>query len=123
VAIGFAAALRRSELCALLFDDIEFLGASRKASRKASGMFLHIRRSKTDQFGRGQRVAVPEGRLVRPVSRLRRWLALSGIEWGPLFQTMRRGGHLQGRPLHPTDVARLAKRYVAAIDLDPAGSA
>ena len=116
VAIGFAAALRRSELCALLFDDIEFLGAS----RKASGMFLHIRRSKTDQFGRGQRVAVPEGRLVRPVSRLRRWLALSGIEWGPLFQTMRRGGHLQGRPLHPTDVARLVKRYVAAIDLDPA---
>lgn len=116
VAIGFAAALRRSELCALLFEDVEFLSAS----RKAAGMFLHIRRSKTDQFGRGQRVAVPEGRLLRPAARLRRWLALSGIEWGPLFQTMRRGGHVQGRPLHPTDVARLVKRYVAAIGLDPA---
>ena len=116
VAIGFAAALRRSELCALLFEDIEFLDGP----RKATGMFVHIRRSKTDQFGRGQRVAVPEGRLLRPVSRLRRWLALSGIEWGPLFQTMRRGGHVQGRPLHPTDVARLVKRYVAAIGLDPA---
>ena len=116
VAIGFAAALRRSEICALLFEDIEFLGGS----RRAAGMFLHIRRSKTDQFGRGQRIAVPEGRLLRPVSRLRRWLALSGIEWGPLFQTMRRGGHVQGRPLHPTDVARLVKRYVAAIGLDPA---
>ncbi len=116
LAAGFGAALRRSELCALLLDDVEFLGGA----GTASGMFLHIRRSKTDQFGRGQRVAVPEGRLLRPVSRLRRWLALSGIERGPLFQTMRRGGHVQGRPLHPTDVARLVKRYAAATGLDPA---
>lgn len=116
LAAGFAAALRRSELCALLVDDVEFLGPS----GKASGMFLHIRRSKTDQLGRGQRVAVPEGRLLRPVSRLRRWLALSGIDRGHLFQTMRRGGHVQGRPLHPTDVARLVKRYAAATGLDPA---
>lgn len=116
VAVGFAAALRRSEICALQFEDIELLGGP----RKAEGMFVHIRRSKTDQYGRGQRVAVPEGRLLRPVSRLRRWLALSGIERGPLFQTMRRGGHVQGRPLHPTDIARLVKRYVAAIGQDPA---
>ena len=116
VAVGFAGALRRSELCALLVDDAEFLGEP----GEASGLFLHIRRSKTDQLGRGQRVAVPEGRLLRPVSRLRRWLADSGVERGPLFQTMRRGGHVQGRSLHPTDVARLVKRYTAAIGLDPA---
>jgi len=116
VAVGFAAALRRSELCALLVEDAEFTSES----GRASGMFLHIRRSKTDQLGRGQRVAVPEGHLLRPVARLRRWLAHSGIAQGPLFQTMRRGGHVQGRPLHPTDVARLVKRYAAAIGLDPA---
>ncbi len=143
LAAGFAGALRRSELCALLVEDVEFLDdplslqacgpggqgpaphgraatAADGASGGAAGMFLHIRRSKTDQFGRGQRVAVPEGRLLRPVSRLRRWLALSGIDRGPLFQTMRRGGHVQGRPLHPTDVARLVKRYAAATGLDPA---
>ncbi|MCY3577718.1 MAG: site-specific integrase [bacterium] len=91
--VGFAAALRRSEICALLFADVEFLVGSGEVSK----MFLHIRRSKTDQFGRGQRVTVPEGRLLRPVSRLRRWLARSGIERRPLFQTMRRGGHVQGR--------------------------
>ena len=63
---------------------------------------------------------MPEGRLLRPVARLRRWLGLSAIERGPLFQTMRRGGHVQGRPLHPTDVVRTVKRCVKAIGLDPA---
>lgn len=116
VAVGFAGALRRSELCALRVADVEFPGAP----GDVPGMFLHIRKSKTDQLGRGQRIAVPEGRLLRPVARLRRWLALSGIERGPLFQTMRRGGHVQGRPMHPTDVARLVKRYASAIGLDPA---
>ena len=116
MALGFAAALRRSELCALRVADVEFLDRP----GDVSGMFVHIRQSKTDQLGRGQRIAVPEGHLLRPVGRLRRWLALSGIEHGPLFQTMRRGGHVQGRPMHPTDIARLVKRYARAIGLDPA---
>ncbi len=116
MALGFAAALRRSELCALRVADVEFLDGP----DEGSGIFLHIRRSKTDQLGRGQRIAVPEGRLLRPIARLRRWLVLSGIAEGPLFQTMRRGGHVQGRPMHPTDVARLVKRYTRAIGLDPA---
>ena len=116
ISVGFAAALRRSELCALQVHDVEFLNGSKGRAR----MFLTIRRSKTDQLGRGQRIPVPEGHLLRPVARLRLWLALSGIDQGPLFQTMRRGGHVQGRPIHPTDVARLVKRYVQAIGLDPA---
>ena len=116
VAVGFAAALRRSEICALRVADVEFLGPE----ESPRGMFVHIRRSKTDQLGRGQRIAVPEGEWIRPVGRLRRWLEVSGIERGPLFQTMRRGGHVQERPMHPTDVARLVKRWVRAIGLDPA---
>lgn len=116
LAVGFSAALRRSEICALEVADTRFLG-SQDLPR---GMFLHIRRSKTDQLGRGQKVAVPEGERIRPVARLRHWLQVAGIERGPLFQTMRRGGHVQGRPLHPTDVARLVKRWTRAIGLDPA---
>ena len=115
VAVGFAAALRRSEVCSLRFGDIEFLGGA----GAPPGMFLHIRRSKTDQAGRGQRIAVPEGELIRPVFRMRRWLALAGIAGGPVFQSLRRGGRLQGRPMHPSDIARLVKRHVAAIGLDP----
>lgn len=116
IALGFAAALRRAEICALEVADIEFL----RRGEEVPGLFVHVRRSKTDQLGRGQRVAVPEGERVRAVSRLRVWLQLSGIAGGPLFQTMRRGGHVQGRPMHPTDVARMVKRWARAIGLDPA---
>lgn len=115
IATGFAGALRRSEICALRYEDVEFLSAP----DEARGMFLHIRRSKTDQAGRGQKIAIPNGGRIRPVRRVREWLALSRISRGPLFQTLRRGGHLQGRALHPSDIARLVKRYVSALGLDP----
>ena len=115
IAIGFAAALRRSEICALQFGDLQFLDRG----RGVSGMFVYIRRSKTDQFGEGQRVPIPEGNLVRPVARLQRWLSLSGIASGPVFQTLRRGGGLRGRAMHVSDIARLVKHYAGAIGLDP----
>ena len=115
IAIGFAAALRRSEICGLEFGDLQFL----QKSGVPVGMFLHIRRSKTDQFGEGQKIPVPEGKSLRPVARLREWLALSGAASGPVFQTMRRGGVLLGRAMHPSDIGRVVKQYVSAIGLDP----
>ncbi len=135
IAVGFAAALRRSEICGLEIGDVEFHGGP---GGEAAGMVLNIRRSKTDQYGKGERIAVPEGELIRPVSRLLAWLGRSRLvggeaagagaagraedcrRRGPLFQTLRRGGHLQGRPMHPGDIGRLVKRRVRAIGLDPA---
>ena len=140
IAVGFAAAMRRSEICALRLRDVEFAGRAGRAGSPAgspvgslasaragsgsttasAGMVLHIRRLKTDQRGRGHRVAVPEGEVIRPVSRLLAWLRLSGVRGGPLFRSLRRGGHVQARALDPSDVARLIKRHVAGIGLDPA---
>lgn len=116
IAVGFAGALRRSEICGLRFEDVEFVS---EAGERV-GMSLLIRGSKTDQYGEGAKIAIPEGELIRPVWRLRRWLALSGIDRGPVFQTMRRGGRLLGRALSHSDTPRLVKRYVSAIGLDPA---
>ena len=116
IAVGFAGALRRSEICELRMEDVEFVNGA----GEAAGMLLHIRRSKTDQLGKGQSIAVPEGAFIRPVERLRRWLAVSGITKGPAFQTMWRGGRPRGRALHPTDIPRLVKRYAREIGLDPA---
>jgi site-specific recombinase XerD len=48
--LGFAAALRRSELVALNVDDIE---------ENAEGILVIIRRSKTDQEGAGDFVSHP----------------------------------------------------------------
>jgi site-specific recombinase XerD len=50
--LGFAAALRRSELVALDFTDIE---------KTKDGLVVTVRRSKTDQEGGGRKVGVPYG--------------------------------------------------------------
>lgn len=116
LAVGFAGALRRSEICNLSVQDVEFL-----EPREDDGdrMWLTIRQSKTDQEGKGQRVAIVDGRGIRPIERLRLWLEQSGIIDGPLFQTMRRGGHLRGRALHHSDIPRIVKHYASFTGLDP----
>ena len=116
IAVGFAGALRRSEICSLVVDDIEFFD-SRESDQDR--MWLTIRQSKTDQHGKGQRVAILDGTTIRPIERFRRWLESSGIPEGPLFQTMKRGGHLRGRPMHHSDIPRILKHYAALIGLDP----
>ena len=116
LAIGFAGALRRSEICDLSFHDVEFLESDEEDGDR---MWLTIRQSKTDQEGKGQRVAIVEGRGIRPIERLRLWLEQSGITKGPLFQTMRRGGHLRGRAMHHSDIPRIVKHYASVIGLQP----
>lgn len=111
LSLGFAAALRRSELCHLRTEDLE--------RRGADGMMVHVRRSKTDARGIGQRVAVIEGKAVKPVAHVERWLQASGISEGFVFQTLLRGGVASGRPLDPGDVARVVKRHARRIGLDP----
>ncbi len=115
IAVGFAGALRRSEICELRLADVEFV----EGAGDRTGMFLHIRRSKTDQLGKGQSIAIPEGAFIRPVERLRRWLAVSRIRKGPVFQSVWRGGRPRGKALHPTDIPRLVKSYAQEIGLDP----
>lgn len=116
LALGFAAALRRSEICALRVSDIHILTAQEKGPKR---MFLTVRRSKTDQVGNGQKIAVPEGKVIRPIQRVEMWLSESRIERGPLFRSMKRGGRVQGKPLHHSNIPRLLKHYASQIGLDP----
>lgn len=111
LSLGFAAALRRSELCRLRTADFD--------RRGSAGVLVHVRRSKTDARGVGQSVAVIEGKAVKPIQRVERWLRASGIGNGYVFQTLLRGGIASGRPLDPGDVARIVKRYARRIGLDP----
>jgi site-specific recombinase XerD len=75
--LGFARALRRSELVALDVADLE---------ETAEGLLVHIRRSKTDQEGAGDFVSIPFGSKLLPVRALKDWLAAAGITEGPLFR-------------------------------------
>jgi len=60
--IGFAGALRRSELVALNTEDIE---------EAPDGMKITIRHSKTDQGGAGQTITIPFGKIACPIAALR----------------------------------------------------
>lgn len=116
-AIGFAGALRRSEICNLQMNDLEII-ETLEPTTAPQKMFLHIRKSKTDQTASGQKIAILEGRQILPISRLMKWLNVSRITSGPVFQTMRRGGSLRGNQLHHSDIPRLIKHYAKLIGLD-----
>ena len=122
ISIGFAAALRRSEICNLEVSDLEFVnsdGTPCSRHSDCSFMFMKIKKSKTDQFGTGHRIPILNGKFIEPITRLRCWLTESKIEDGYVFQTMFRGGRIRGRPLHHSDVARLVKHYAKIIGLNP----
>lgn len=84
--LGFATAMRRSELVALEVEDIE---------RVERGLLVNVRRSKTDQDGRGRQIAVPFGRTRHcPVKALDDWLAFSHLSFGPVFRRINRHGQV-----------------------------
>jgi site-specific recombinase XerD len=110
--VGFAGALRRSELVALTVEDLAW---------RAEGIVAVIRRSKTDQEGEGRRVALPYGNdpATCPVRSIEGWLAISGITSGALFRSVNRHGHIADTGLSDQSVALVIKRRVAAVGLDP----
>jgi integrase len=108
--LGFAVALRRSDLVALEVADLE---------RMPEGILVHIRRSKTDQEGEGHKVAVPRGSQLKPVEALEDWLRSARVETGPVFRTVKKGGMTTEYRLSEGSVASIAKRYAEAAGLDP----
>jgi integrase len=99
--VGFAAALRRSELVAIDFEDLWF--------EEGRGVVIRIRRSKTDQESAGDNVAIALGSELKtcPVTALRDWLWMSGIASGPVFRRVRRGGAVGAEALTGYAVAQI----------------
>ena len=102
--LGFAAALRRSELVALDVEDLDF--------DAARGLLVTVRRSKADQEQEGAQVAVPYAQAPDrcAVRALRRYLDAAGIHRGPVFRQMRRGDKLTDQRLSDQSVALIVKR-------------
>lgn len=88
--LGFAGALRRSELVALTVADVEHLGLP---------------------YGSDPATC--------PVRALRAWLAASGISEGPIFRPVDRHGHLGATALSGWAVGEVVKRCAKAAGLDP----
>jgi hypothetical protein len=109
LAFGFAGAFRRSELCALDVADL---------TEVPDGLRILIRRSKGDQEGQGQEVAIPRGYRLRPVEAVQTWLAAAEISSGPVFREVALGGKVSDAALADNSAARIAKRYARRVGLD-----
>ena len=109
--IGFAGALRRSELVALDVEDIEVC---------REGLRVTMRRSKTDQEGEGRIIGIPYGaRLATcPVRAYQEWQAASGISTGAIFRGIDKGGHLASDRLTDRSVAKIIQHLAHAAGLD-----
>ena len=92
--IGFAGALRRSELVGLDMAHVTWTG---------EGLTLLIERSKTDAEGQGAEITIPRGRSEEtcPVTALQAWLTAAEITAGPLFRKVNRGGARRDGPAEP----------------------
>lgn len=110
--IGFAGAFRRSELVSLTVGDIE---------QAQQGLIVTLQRSKTDQEGRGRKVAIPFARgAVCPVLALQQWIAVAGITEGQIFRGVNRHGQIADAAITPQAVALVVKECARAVGLNAA---
>ena len=123
VLLGFAAALRRSELAAVRVEDISYT---------PEGLRLLIPRSKSDQEGAGQAVGVAYGDRAEtcPVRAVRSYVAAASAVLadqgrpsplsGPVFRGVDRWGRLGRKAITGRTVATVVKERAEAAGLDPA---
>jgi len=115
ILVGFAGALRRSELARMKRGHVAF---------NPEGFELLIPKSKGDTEGEGQKVGINRGESVDlcPVRALRRWLRAASIEAGPVFRSVpnhglvapdERAGEISGQA-----VADAVKRAAKGAGLD-----
>lgn len=109
ILIGMAEALRRSELVALEVSDLTF---------SPEGVRLVIRRSKGDQYGEGQLIAIERTRTdLCPVANLEAYLEQAGISEGRVFRAVDRHGNLKAR-MTDQSVALIIKRRATQAGLE-----
>ena len=99
ILIGFAGGFRRSELVAILYEDIDFV---------TEGVKIFIKRSKTDQSGEGMTKGIPyfSNKNYCPVIALQNWIDKSEIKFGKIFE------------MSDKSVALTIKKYTAMAGLD-----
>lgn len=112
--IGFAGALRRSELVALQMEDVAVT---------ASGLRLRIARGKTDPAGQGAEIGLPRGRHAEtcPMRAFDDWQAVARRKAGPLFRRISTADRIGEAALHPDAVRRILGHRAALAGLEIEG--
>jgi integrase len=115
--LGFGSGMRASELVALCVSDV---------SEDEAGLVVLIRRSKTDQEGRGRKVGIVWGQHLEscPVRSFRAWRAsaeLEGQAQSPLIRSLSPQGKLREASIVRQTVTRVIRRALRLGGLDPQG--
>jgi len=99
ILVGFAGGFRRSELVAILYEDLDFV---------PEGVKIFVKRSKTDQSGEGMTKGIPyfTNPEYCPVVSLKKWIEKSEIKSGKIFD------------ISDKSVALTIKKYAALAGLD-----
>jgi len=110
--VGFFGAFRNSELVGLNIEDVEFT---------PEGAILTLRKSKTDQEGRGREVAIGYAKRPElcPVRALKEYLAVRRQKGGEALFTRMRHYTLTKERLSAHAVALIVKDYADRLGLDP----
>ena len=106
--------LRRSELCGLDVEDLDFFDG---------GVSILKHRSKTDQEGKGQRIELPLTPKPErcPVGALKLGVEEGGIEEGAVFRGLTRHGKVRDGRLSVEMVERVVKRTAELAGLEVEG--
>jgi site-specific recombinase XerD len=110
--VGFAGALRRSELVEVHTDRMQPIAGR--------GTLITITSSKTDQEHQGQTVALTPTTdpAIDPLDALDRWFEVADID-GYVFRGLKRNGRPRSTPMHPTTVNQIVKDAVQRCGIDP----
>lgn len=105
--LGYAGALRRSELVGVDVEDCKF---------HADALEILIRKSKTDREGEGARISIGRGQNAAtcPVRALEDWLRAAELRYGPVFRRVTRHGTVEPGRLS-TEAVRLILRKRAGL--------
>ena len=111
ILIGFSGGFRRNEIVSLDYEDLDFV---------PEGLKIHIKRSKTDQFGEGAIKALPyfDNSQYCPVVSLKKWITITNINSGSLFRRFSKGSRLTESRLTDQTVALLIKEYLQLAGVD-----
>ena len=111
ILLGFGGGFRRNELVSLNYDDLDFVN---------EGLKIHVRKSKTDQYGKGSIKALPyfDNPQYCPVKSVQNWLKLSKIKEEAIFRKFHKGNKLSNIRLSDQSVALLIKYYLNKAGID-----
>lgn len=109
--LGFSGCFRRSELVAIEMADLSFVD---------EGLEVLVRKSKTDQEGKGLKKRIPYGSNLDtcPIRSLKIWMDAADIEDGKVFRAITRHGAVNGS-LSSQSVALIVKARAEQAGLAP----